>query len=209
MTQLTSEDYGRIFEEHIDVCSLLPYANSPYRVLAEEIMEMVVSYRKDGLTFKSRGDLVNEHAAYAYGFGWLDLGIKSGLIMIDCKSVKTGSDTTEKTAFSPDLNLNEFAEKMPDELFEKLFEKTNRYQRMLTDAVLSVKTAPDIESPLYRFAESVAKVTECYLDSGRKHLADERYMNALAHFSYGYGLLDGAVRCGHFIITGNRDLFTV
>lgn len=201
--KLTSDEYGRIFKEHLNNCSILPCPDSPYYRLADEIMTMAVSYVNDGGSFVSGGDLVNGHASYAYGFGWLDLGIKAGLIGIECVP------SAPESAFSPDLTVFEFEEDMPAELFDKLFEKTNRYQRMLTAALSSVKTAPDIESPLHKFAESVAEITGDYLDSGREHLAAERYVNALAHFSYGYGLLDGAVRCGHFIITGNRDLFTV
>ena len=200
--RFTSDEYGRIFKEHLNSCSILPYPDSPYYRLADEIMTMAVSYVNDGGSFVSGGDLVNGHASYAYGFGWLDLGIKAGLIGI---AMPSATDS----AFAPDLMRFEFEEDMPAELFDKLFEKTNRYQRMLTAAISSVKTAPDIESPLHKFAENIAEITQSYLDSGRKHLAAERYVNALAHFSYGYGLLDGAVRCGHFIITGNRDLFTV
>ena len=196
--RLTPTDYGGIFARHLKSSSILPRPDSPYYRLADEIMTMAVSYVNDGGSFQECGDPVNEHAAYAYGFGWLDLGIMSGLIA-----------TKSDPPFAPDLHTCEFEENMPAEHFDKLFEKTNRYKRMFTGAIGSVKVAPDIESPLHKFAVDVGGIAEGYLRSGTQHLDAERYMNALAHFSYGYGYLDGAVRAGCFIILDNRDLFTV
>ena len=46
--RLTSDEYGRIFKEHLNNCTILPYAESPYYRLADEIMTMAVSYVNDG-----------------------------------------------------------------------------------------------------------------------------------------------------------------
>ncbi|MDD4126941.1 MAG: DUF357 domain-containing protein [Methanomicrobium sp.] len=187
------ETFGEIFEREIQISLILPKSGSPYFRLSEEILEMASAYRTDGLTFTKSGDLVNAHASFAYGFGWLDFGISSGLV----KGIK------------PAERLPIFNENMPQNLLPHLLEKTNRYNRMLSKAVVSVAVAPDIESPLHSFSESVLKNADDYLSSGEKYLSDENYVNSLAHFSYGYGLLDAAVRCGLMIITGSRSLFTV
>ena len=43
---------------------------------AMEIMEMARAYRDDGDHFADEGDLVNALAAYSYGYGWLDAGVR-------------------------------------------------------------------------------------------------------------------------------------
>ena len=187
------EIFGELLENTISALIIYPSPESPYWKVSEEILEMAVAYRRDGLSFADRGDLVNAHAAFSYGFGWLDFGILSGLF--------SGEKPVKRVPL--------FDENMPDVLFPHLFEKTNRYKHMLSEAVISVSPAPDIESPLYSFSKSVLNCAENYLNSGEKYNSCENFVNALAYFSYGYGILDAAVRSGLFIIVKNRSLFTV
>ena len=49
---------------------------------ADEISEMVSCYASDGGVFYKQGDLVNAAAAFAYGYGWLDCGVRAGLFSI-------------------------------------------------------------------------------------------------------------------------------
>ncbi|MDD3407376.1 MAG: DUF357 domain-containing protein [Methanomicrobium sp.] len=187
------EKFGELLEEKLLSASALSLPDTPYSKLSEEILEMAKAYQKDGFTFLASGDIVNAHASFAYGFGWLDFGVKSGLI--------DGLPVKKRVPF--------FAEEMPQNLLEHLFEKTNRYQRMLSEALCSVSPAPDAESPLYAFSKDILKSADEYLKSGELYLNSENYVSALAHFSYGYGLLDASVRSGLFIINKNRGLFTV
>ena len=48
-----------------------------------EILEMATAYRDDGDHFVSEGDLVNALAAYSYGYGWLDAGVRVRILDAD------------------------------------------------------------------------------------------------------------------------------
>ena len=52
-------------------------------VWAAEIMEMATAYRDDGDHFADEGDLVNALAAYSYGYGWLDAGVRMQVLDAD------------------------------------------------------------------------------------------------------------------------------
>ena len=84
---------------------------------ADEILEMVACYASDAAVFLKHGDLVNAFAASEYGLGWLDCGVYLGYVN------------------APVTNCLELAKEFPTELFEKLEEKTLRYQRMLIGAL--------------------------------------------------------------------------
>ena len=49
----------------------------------EEVMEMASAYRDDGDHFLAAEDLVNALAAYSYGYGWLDAGVRMGMLETD------------------------------------------------------------------------------------------------------------------------------
>jgi len=157
---------------------------------ADEILEMVTCYASDATVFLKHGDLVNAFAASEYGLGWLDCGIYLGYT---------------KAVFT---NCLELAKEFPEELFEKLEEKTLRYQRMLTGALDGSVPAPDAETGCYAAVVKIRETAERALAVGTELLPDD-YVNALAIFSYGYGWLDCGVRAGLFQITGDRHLFTI
>jgi hypothetical protein len=49
----------------------------------EEVMEMASAYRDDGDHFLAEEDLVNALAAYSYGYGWLDAGVRMEVLEAD------------------------------------------------------------------------------------------------------------------------------
>ena len=157
---------------------------------ADEILEMVTCYASDAAVFLKHGDLVNAFAASEYGLGWLDCGIYLGYV------------------HAPMTNCLQLEKEFPEELFEKLEEKTLRYQRMLIGALDGSVPAPDSEAGCYAAVKIIRETAERAKAVGAELLADD-YVNALAVFSYGYGWLDCGVRSGLFQITGDRHLFTI
>ncbi|MDO5845189.1 MAG: DUF357 domain-containing protein [Methanocorpusculum sp.] len=159
--------------------------------VADEILEMVNSYASDAVVFLKKGDCVNAFAAAAYGYGWLDCGIYLGFL------------TGRETAPIPTLENT-----VSEELIEHLTEKTNRYQRMLNDAVNCVEISPDSGSVMYTAAEKIMRTAKSHLSAGGLIMRADM-VNALSIFSYGYGWLDCGVRAGLFQIKGDRHLFTI
>jgi hypothetical protein len=90
-----------------------------------------------------------------------------------------------------------------------LDEKTDRYERMLADALAEAESRPPADTPLGEAAAECREMAESYLDDGRHFRANDDPVNALAAFSYGYGWLDAGVRMGLFAVTEETDLFTV
>ncbi|WOF16532.1 DUF357 domain-containing protein [Methanoplanus sp. FWC-SCC4] len=190
---MKTEFFKTIYESALKETQITPKKDTPYYKLAGEILEMALAYRDDGITFLNSGDRVNAHAAFCYGFGWLDFGIGSGLI----------------NGNIPKCRIPVFSEDMPKHLTDHLSEKTTRYFRMLTEACDSVESSPDKESPLHSFTEKIYALSMDSVFLGDAYLKKDEKVNALAHFSYGYGWLDAAVRAGLFKITDKRELFTV
>jgi uncharacterized protein len=86
-----------------------------------------------------------------------------------------------------------------------LEEKTDRYERLLAEALAIAEPAPGGQ-------EGAA---EC-LEMARSYLADGRHfretgdpVNALAAFSYGHGWLDAGARLGVLDVPEGSELFTV
>lgn len=158
---------------------------------AGEILEMVCSYASDAKVFYDEGDFVNAFAAVSYGYGWLDAGLDIGYIAgREPAPIPTLEDT------------------IPLTLREHLEEKTNRYQRMLTEALSGVRISPDEGSVMYLAPEKIFRLADRHLNAGRLLIETDK-VNALSVISYGYGWLDCGVRSGLFQITGNRHLFTI
>lgn len=89
-----------------------------------------------------------------------------------------------------------------------LEEKTDRYERMLADALEEAEIAVPPDTPLNAAAVECLEMAESYLDDGQHFRSDDDPVNALASFSYGYGWLDAGVRVGLFSIPGDTELFT-
>ena len=89
-----------------------------------------------------------------------------------------------------------------------LEEKTDRYERLLADALAVADPRPPADTPLGDAAADVAEMAESYLEDGRHFRAEDDLVNALASYSYGYGWLDAGVRLGLFAVPADTDLFT-
>lgn len=50
---------------------------------ATECLEMAQAYLEDGRHFLAGDDLPNALAAFAYGHGWLDAGVRMGVLAAD------------------------------------------------------------------------------------------------------------------------------
>lgn len=169
-----------------------PVQGTPYHNISKDIIGMVSAYHDDGFSFHRTGDRVNAFASFAYGLGWLDAGIFTGLVRY------------KENAIVPDI-ITGFDEKIND----MLTEKTARYERMLNRAVQSIRIYPDKSSPASNAAGEIIKKTRDELESGSQYHKKEIFWNALWHFSYGYGWLDAGIRAGLIEVTGNRQLFTI
>ena len=86
--------------------------------------------------------------------------------------------------------------------------KTDRYERMLADALAVAEVCPPEDTPLGEAAADVREMATSYLEDGRHFREDGDAVNALASFSYGYGWLDAGVRMGLFAVPDDTELFT-
>jgi hypothetical protein len=89
-----------------------------------------------------------------------------------------------------------------------LQEKTDRYERMLADALDAAEPRPPAGTPLGEAATECREMAESYLEDGRHFREGDDPVNALAAYSYGYGWLDAGVRMGLFAVPEGTDLFT-
>jgi hypothetical protein len=56
--------------------------DTPLGAAADDCAEMARSYLADGRHFREQGDPVNALAAFSYGYGWLDCGVRIGLFAV-------------------------------------------------------------------------------------------------------------------------------
>ena len=66
-----------------DACQETNVAESPSEEVsrrAHECLEMATAYLADGRHFQTEHDYPNALAAFAYGHGWLDAGIRLGVL---------------------------------------------------------------------------------------------------------------------------------
>ena len=96
----------------------------------------------------------------------------------------------------------------PVRMSADLAEKTDRYERMLADALSAAEPRPPAETPLGEAAADVIEMAESYLEDGRHFREHDDPVNALASYSYGYGWLDAGVRLGLFAVPDDTELFT-
>lgn len=89
-----------------------------------------------------------------------------------------------------------------------LAEKTNRYERLLAEALdAAIVAAPD-GTPLAVAAADCEEMARSYLEDGRQFRDNDDPVNALAAFSYGHAWLDAGARIGVFSVP-ESDLFAV
>jgi len=90
-----------------------------------------------------------------------------------------------------------------------LAEKTDRYERLLAEAIEAAEPAPPEGTPLSDGAVDCLQMAGAYLEDGRHFLAEGDPVNALAAFSYGHGWLDAGARVGLLSVPREGELFTV
>ena len=90
-----------------------------------------------------------------------------------------------------------------------LDEKTERYERLLAEALSEAEPTPPPRTPLGESAAEFEEMARSYLQDGRHFREDGDLVNALAAFSYGHAWLDAGARLGLFSVPVEGDLFTV
>jgi hypothetical protein len=90
-----------------------------------------------------------------------------------------------------------------------LAEKTDRYERLLTEALDAADPVPPEGTPLAEGAAEYEEMARSYLEDGRHFRAEGDLVNALAAFSYGHAWLDAGARLGLFDVPTDGHLFTV
>lgn len=68
--------YEEMLTEALTAVSIAEGADSE----ASECLEMAEAYLEDGRHFLEANDLPNALAAFAYGHGWLDAGVRIGVL---------------------------------------------------------------------------------------------------------------------------------
>ena len=91
----------------------------------------------------------------------------------------------------------------------ELHEKTDRYERLLSEALDAASVAPPEGTPLYETAVEFEEMASSYLADGRHFRDEDDWVNALASFSYGHAWLDAGARLGVFVVPEEGHLFTV
>ena len=74
--------YGEMLDAALGAAEVAVPPGTPLYAMAEECREMAESYRDDGRHFRAADDPVNALAAYSYGYGWLDCGVRLGLFAV-------------------------------------------------------------------------------------------------------------------------------
>lgn len=87
-------------------------------------------------------------------------------------------------------------------------EKTDRYERLLSEALDAAEVAPPANSPLGEAAGEFEEMARAYLEDGRHFRDEDDLVNALAAFSYGHAWLDAGARIGVFDVPTEGHLFT-
>ncbi|WP_458205999.1 DUF357 domain-containing protein [Haladaptatus sp. NG-SE-30] len=87
-------------------------------------------------------------------------------------------------------------------------EKTDRYERLLAEALDAAEIAPPTDTPMGDAAKDCREMAQSYLEDGRHFREDDDLVNALASFSYGHAWLDAGARIGLFDAPREGHLFT-
>jgi len=192
--QVTLPGYGKDLEEILKITRPTAPEGSLLYSIAIQIRNMASCYVEDGAHFFKTADPVNSYASFSYASGWLDCGHSLGFITCHAPVpglLFSGSDLIPYTA-------------MP-----QLTEKTNRYARLLEQAVNVLVYAAEPGTLPFESAQKVLLVAEVHLRHGRVLEEECRLVPALGSYSYGHAWLDAGLRAGFFRVVSDRDLFTL
>jgi len=187
------EEYGKTFLKRAEKAEILVPDSTWLSRAAKDVIEMSQAYASDGFVFMTNNDEVNALASFAYGNGWLDTGVKAGLL---------GS-------LSPGIPPSGCAQDIPENLSGHLLEKTFRYERMLSSALTSVCINSEPELPLYLAGQELCRTAQLYYADGTAEIHQNNLADGLALLSYAYGWIDAGVRIGILKVVNNPDLFTI
>lgn len=90
-----------------------------------------------------------------------------------------------------------------------IYEKTDRYEHLLSEALAAATVAAPDESPLGEAGDDCLEMARSYLEDGRHFRQQDDLVNALAAFSYGHAWLDAGARVGVLDVPREGHLFTV
>ncbi len=83
MKEITDEKIKAYIDKTESVIKLLKKSvpeNSHLNQIAEDFITMIKSYFSDSIYFFQKGDYVNAFAAINYAYGWIDSGVRLGII---------------------------------------------------------------------------------------------------------------------------------
>ena len=77
-----TDRYEEMLADALTAAEVAVPSATPLGRAADEIGEMALSYLEDGRHFRDNDDPVNALAAFSYGYGWLDAGVRLGLFEV-------------------------------------------------------------------------------------------------------------------------------
>jgi hypothetical protein len=77
-----TDRYEAMLSEALAAAEVAVPEGTPLAAAAADCVEMAESYLVDGRHFRDAGDPVNALAAFSYGYGWLDCGVRVGLFEV-------------------------------------------------------------------------------------------------------------------------------
>ncbi len=77
-----TDRYERMLAAALEEATQSAPDDTPLGTAAVGCLEMAESYLHDGRHFRKSDDPVNALAAFSYGYGWLDCGVRMGLFSI-------------------------------------------------------------------------------------------------------------------------------
>ena len=75
--------YEMMLSQGLEAAAVAPREETPLARIGANQLEMAEAYLADGRTFIDAGDWANALAAFSYGHGWLDAGVRAGTLTID------------------------------------------------------------------------------------------------------------------------------
>jgi hypothetical protein len=75
-----------ITKQAIDKVKIIAPDKSYIKKIADDFMNMALSYYRDALHFRDNGDLLRALACINYAHGWLDAGARLGIFDVDTDS---------------------------------------------------------------------------------------------------------------------------
>ncbi|ERG99347.1 MAG: uncharacterized protein conserved in archaea [Haloquadratum sp. J07HQX50] len=77
-----TEQYESMLKSALSEATVAVPPETALHAGATEVLNMAEAYLQDGQHFYRNDDLVNALAAFSYGYGWLDAGVRLGLFNI-------------------------------------------------------------------------------------------------------------------------------